>query len=41
MRLLLGHPNVDLVAVTSRNLVGKSLAEVFPRFANDKKAAAL
>jgi N-acetyl-gamma-glutamyl-phosphate reductase len=29
------------VAATSRSLAGKSLAEVFPRFANDKKANAL
>ncbi|HEV2966066.1 MAG TPA: N-acetyl-gamma-glutamyl-phosphate reductase, partial [Chthoniobacterales bacterium] len=41
VRLLLGHPHVDLVAATSRSLAGKSLAEVFPRFANDKKANAL
>jgi N-acetyl-gamma-glutamyl-phosphate reductase len=41
VRLLLGHPHVDLVAATSRSLAGKSLAEVFPRFANDKKASAL
>src|ERR1700736_5385823 len=41
VRLLLGHPHVDLVAATSRSLVGKSLAEVFPRFANHKKARTL
>ncbi|HEV3392749.1 MAG TPA: N-acetyl-gamma-glutamyl-phosphate reductase [Chthoniobacterales bacterium] len=41
VRLLLGHPHVDLVAATSRSLAGKSLAETFPRFANDKKASAL
>jgi N-acetyl-gamma-glutamyl-phosphate reductase len=41
VRLLLDHPHVDLVAVTSRQLAGKSLAEVFPRFANYKKANAL
>jgi N-acetyl-gamma-glutamyl-phosphate reductase len=41
VRLLLGHPHVDLVAATSRSLAGKSLAEVFPRFANHKKASAL
>jgi N-acetyl-gamma-glutamyl-phosphate reductase len=41
VRLLLGHPHIDLVAATSRNLAGKSVAEVFPRFANNKKAIAL
>lgn len=32
LRLLLGHPGVELVAVTSRQEAGKSLADVFPRF---------
>ncbi len=32
LRLLLGHPGVELVAVTSRQEAGKSLAQVFPRF---------
>lgn len=32
LRLLLRHPNVELVAVTSRTLAGKSLADEFPRF---------
>ncbi len=32
LRLLLIHPHVDLVAVTSRQEAGKSLASVFPRF---------
>ena len=41
VRLLLAHPNVDLVAATSRQLAGKTLAEVFRRFAHDKTAAAL
>jgi len=41
VRLLLAHPNVDLVAATSRQLAGKTLAEVFPRFAHDKTATAL
>jgi N-acetyl-gamma-glutamyl-phosphate reductase len=41
VRILLAHPNVDLVAATSRQLAGKSLAEVFPRFAHQKKATAL
>ena len=33
VRLLLGHPHVELVAVTSRQEAGKPLARVFPRFA--------
>ncbi|MBC8127559.1 MAG: N-acetyl-gamma-glutamyl-phosphate reductase [Gloeobacteraceae cyanobacterium ES-bin-144] len=33
LRLLLGHPGVELVAVTSRQEAGKTLASVFPRFA--------
>ena len=41
VRLLLGHPDVDLVAATSRQLAGKSLAQVFPRFAHLPKAATL
>ena len=40
-RLLLGHPHVDLVAATSRQFAGKTLAEIFPRFAHDEKANAL
>ena len=32
LRLLLVHPGVELVAATSRQEVGKSLASVFPRF---------
>jgi len=38
VRLLLAHPQVDLVAATSRQLSGKSLADVFPRFAHQKTA---
>lgn len=41
VRLLLAHPDVDLVAATSRQLAGKSIAEVFPRLAHHKKAIAL
>jgi len=33
VRLLLGHPHVELAAVTSRQYAGQSLSEVFPRFA--------
>lgn len=32
LRLLLGHPGVELVAVTSRQEEGRALREVFPRF---------
>ena len=41
VRLLLAHPYVDLVAATSRQFAGKTLAEVFPRFAHHKKAQTL
>ena len=41
IRLLLAHPQVDLVAATSRQLAGKALAQVFPRFAHQKTATAL
>ena len=41
VRLLLGHPHVDLVAATSRQFAGKTIAEIFPRFAHDEKANAL
>jgi len=41
VRLLLGHPEVDLVAVTSRQFAGKTIAEVFPRFAHQKATGAL
>ena len=33
VRLLLAHPQVDLVAITSRSNVGTPVAKVFPRFA--------
>ena len=33
VRLLLSHPQVTLTAVTSRQQAGRTLAEVFPRFA--------
>ena len=38
LRLLIMHPQVDLVGVTSREHAGKALTEVFPRF---NKAAAV
>ena len=36
--LLLGHPRVELTAVTSRQYAGQSVAEVFPRFAGQAKS---
>jgi N-acetyl-gamma-glutamyl-phosphate reductase len=41
VRLLLNHPHAELVAVTSRQYAGQTLAQVFPRFANHPKAKAL
>ncbi len=41
VRLLLRHPGVELTTVTSRQYAGKSLAEVFPRFAGDPRAATM
>jgi N-acetyl-gamma-glutamyl-phosphate reductase len=41
VRLLLDHPHVDLVAVTSRQYAGQTLAQVFPRFASHPKSPAL
>lgn len=32
LRLILRHPGIDLIAVTSRSLAGKTLADEFPRF---------
>ena len=36
-RLLLGHPGVELAAVTSRQYAGQTLGQVFPRHANDPR----
>lgn len=41
VRLLLHHPDVELTAVTSRQNAGKTLANVFPKFANHPRAKAL
>src|SRR5215831_10613146 len=41
VRLLLGHPEAELVAVTSRQYAGQSLAQVFPKFAHHPRARAL
>jgi N-acetyl-gamma-glutamyl-phosphate reductase len=41
VRLLLRHPHAELVGVTSRQYVGKTVAEVFPRTASYSVAKAL
>jgi N-acetyl-gamma-glutamyl-phosphate reductase len=41
VRLLLAHPQVDLIAATSRQFSGKTLTQVFPRFAHLEKARTL
>ena len=41
VRLLLGHPDADLVAMTSRQYAGQTLAQVFPKFSHFPKAKAL
>ena len=41
VRLLLNHPHVDLVAVTSRQSAGQTVAQVFPKFASHPKSKAL
>jgi N-acetyl-gamma-glutamyl-phosphate reductase len=38
IRILMGHPGVDLVCVTSRQHAGKSIAEVHPRFQHHRFA---
>jgi len=41
VRLLLSHPFATLSAVTSRQYAGKSLGEIFPKFANHPGAKSL
>ena len=41
VKLLLHHPQAELVAVTSRQNAGQSLAQVFPKFASHPKSKAL
>lgn len=41
VRILLNHPHVELVAVTSRQNAGQSIAQVFPRFASHPKSRTL
>jgi N-acetyl-gamma-glutamyl-phosphate reductase len=41
VRLLLNHPHVEVVAVTSRRYSGQTLAQVFPKFAKHPKSRSL
>lgn len=41
VKLLLNHPHAELVAVTSRQNAGQTLAQVFPKFASHPKAKEL
>jgi N-acetyl-gamma-glutamyl-phosphate reductase len=41
VRLLLNHPHAELVAVTSRQNAGQTLAQVFPKFASHPRTKAL
>ena len=41
VRLLLNHPQVELVAVTSRQNAGQTLAHIFPKFASHPKSKTL
>jgi N-acetyl-gamma-glutamyl-phosphate reductase len=41
VRLLLNHPQLELVAVTSRQNAGQTLAQVFPKFASHPKSKTL
>jgi N-acetyl-gamma-glutamyl-phosphate reductase len=41
VRLLLSHPHMELVAVTSRQYAGQTLAQVFPKFASHPRSKTL
>jgi N-acetyl-gamma-glutamyl-phosphate reductase len=41
VQLLLNHPHAELVAVTSRQKAGQTLAQVFPKFASHPKSKTL
>src|ERR1700709_117422 len=41
VQLLLNHPHAELVAVTSRQNAGQTLAQVFPKFASHAKSRTL
>src|SRR5438094_10566091 len=39
LRILMRHPAIELVCVTSRSHADKTIAQVFPRFAGEKFSA--
>ena len=41
VKLLLHHPHAELVAVTSRQYAGQTLAQIFPKFASHPKSQSL
>jgi N-acetyl-gamma-glutamyl-phosphate reductase len=41
VQLLLNHPHAELVAVTSRQNAGQTLAQIFPKFASHPKSKAI
>lgn len=41
VRLLLDHPHAEIVAVTSRQYAGQTVAQIFPKFASHPKSKAL
>ena len=41
VRLLLQHPGAELAAVTSRQYAGRTVAQVFPKFASQPRAKTL
>src|ERR1700691_4981678 len=41
VKLLLRHPHVELAAVTSRQYAGQSVAQIFPKYANEPRAKTL
>src|SRR5258706_13081810 len=41
VQLVLNHPHAELVAVTSRQNAGQTLAQVFPKFASHPKSKTL
>ena len=41
VQLLLNHPHAELVAVTSRQYAGQTLAQIFPKFASHPKSKTL
>src|SRR5258708_16871556 len=41
VQLLLSHPHAELVAVTSRQNAGQTLAQVFPKFASHPRSKTL